>query len=263
MQQQAGCVRAGFINLLLMSNKRKQYYNTPLNISQTIDLPSNLLRARHSYKLTRQPATAPHNTDHLPLESSLKEHIEPITAKKSEKVMMIEEKNKAKHNVLYKRLSDIKGQNEELEKYSYSKLLSKMVVVDPREQYKSVDLENERLRAASEYSCLRGKLMNMDCQEESQRPQSRERFGSRCSDYSSRTTRIFKRYYMPSSEKNAPFFHQPAPEQKYIYINGKKTECKRIHNFYTSQNFRNSYDRAFGKTRDGPYERKERYLGDF
>lgn len=67
-------VRIGFINLLLMNNKRKQYYNTPLNISQTIDLPSNLLRARHSYKLTRQPATAPNNNQ-LPLESSLKEHI--------------------------------------------------------------------------------------------------------------------------------------------------------------------------------------------
>lgn len=242
-----------------MNNKRKQYYNTPLNISQTIDLPSNLLQARHSYKLTRQPPPVP-NAQPLPLESSLKEHIEPIAAKQSEKVMMIEEKNRAKHNVLYKRLSDIKGQNEELEKYSYSKLLSKMVVVDPREQYKSVDLDNDRLRAASEYSCLRGKLMNMDCREESQRPQSRERLGSRCSDYSSRTTRIFKRYYLPCSEKNAPFFQQPQPEQKYIYINGKKTECKRIHNFYTSQNFRNSYDRAFGKTRDSFC--RERYPGE-
>lgn len=52
----------------------------------------------------------------------------------------------------------------------------------------------------------------------------------------------------------ASFFEQQSsPEQKYIYINGKKTECKRIHNFYTSQNFRQSYDKAFGRTRDSFY----------
>jgi hypothetical protein len=56
---------------------------------------------------------------------------------------------------------------------------------------------------------------------------------------------------MPNNEKTKPaFFKTFSPEQKYIYINGKKTECKRIHNFYTSHHFRQSYDRAFGRTKD-------------
>ncbi len=68
---------------------------------------------------------------------------------------------------------------------------------------------------------------------------------------------------MPSGEKNHPnFFNQTSLEQKYIFINGKKTECKRIHNFYTSQNFRNSYDKAFGRTKDSFYSRKDRYDKD-
>lgn len=59
---------------------------------------------------------------------------------------------------------------------------------------------------------------------------------------------------MPNSEKANPnLLNQTSPEQKYIYINGKKTECKRIHNYYTSQNFRKSYDKAFGKTKDSFY----------
>lgn len=86
------------------------------------------------------------------------------------------------------------------------------------------------------------------------------RNSSGCSNYNSRTTRIFKRYYMPSAEKGNPnFFNQQPTEQKYIYINGKKTECKRIHNFYTSQHFRNSYDKAFGKTKDSFYSSASRY----
>lgn len=64
---------------------------------------------------------------------------------------------------------------------------------------------------------------------------------------------------MGSSEKGSAMISQQPAEQKYIYINGKKTECKRIHNFYTSQNFRNSYDRAYGRTKDSFYSRKERY----
>lgn len=52
--------------------------------------------------------------------------------------MLIEERNRARRNVLYKRLTDIKSQNEQLERYSYSKLLSKMVVVDPRDKYRSM-----------------------------------------------------------------------------------------------------------------------------
>lgn len=54
--------------------------------------------------------------------------LEPIL-RKEEPVHMVEEKQGRK-SVLYKRLSDIKNQNTSLEKYSFSKLLSKMVVVD-------------------------------------------------------------------------------------------------------------------------------------
>jgi hypothetical protein len=40
-----------------------------------------------------------------------REQIEPIHPKKSENVMLIEEKSNSKRNVLYKRLTDIKVQN--------------------------------------------------------------------------------------------------------------------------------------------------------
>jgi hypothetical protein len=50
------------------------------------------------------------------------------------------EERRPKKNVLYKRLSDIKNKNDQLEKYSYSKLLSKMVVVDDHKNpHRSVD----------------------------------------------------------------------------------------------------------------------------
>ena len=61
--------------------------------------------------------------------------------------------------------------------------------------------------------------------------------------------RIFKRFYMPTDKGESSFFEEAPPGQKYIYINGKKTECKRIHNFYTSQNYKTSYGKAFGKTK--------------
>lgn len=77
---------------------------------------------------------------------------------------MVEEKQGRK-SVLYKRLSDIKNQNISLEKYSFSKLLSKMVVVDEDEHpYRSVDPDLYNHRAISEYSCLRGRLMNIECE---------------------------------------------------------------------------------------------------
>jgi hypothetical protein len=102
--------------------------------------------------------------------------------------------------VLYKRLTDIKSQNEELERYSYSKLLSKMVIIDPAaSNYNTLDLENDNLRTISEYSCLRGKLLNMDCEEELETKPRRERAASNCNDYSNRTTRIFKRFYKGAS----------------------------------------------------------------
>lgn len=141
-----------------------------------------------------------------------------------------------------------------------------MVISDPTEHFRSINLDQDNIRTISEYSCLRGKLLNMDEMDEAtlniQVP-SRLRNHSNSNNYCSRTTRIFKRYYMPSTEKAKPsFLNQPA-EQKYIYINGKKTECKRIHNFYTSQNFRNSYDKAFGKTKDSFYSSAARYDKDF
>ena len=62
------------------------------------------------------------------------------------------------------------------------------------------------------------------------------------------TTRIFRRMYMPGDRGDPAFLGEEAAGQKYIFINGKKTECKRIHNFLGSQNYKTSYGRAFGKT---------------
>ena len=58
--------------------------------------------------------------------------------------------------------------------------------------------------------------------------------------------------YVPSEKVGSSFFQEEGETggQKYIYINGKKTECKRIHNYYTSQNYKTSYGKAFGKTRN-------------
>lgn len=42
-----------------------------------------------------------------------------------------------------------------------------MVVVDEDEQpYRSVDSDTYNHRAISEYSCLRGRLLNIDCEDE-------------------------------------------------------------------------------------------------
>lgn len=96
--------------------------------------------------------------------------------------------------------------------------------------------------------------MNIDCEEEGKGEEKemdkKKRNLSRAEDWASRTTRIFKRFYVPSSEKpEAEVFGQPVTAQKYIYINGKKTECRRIHNFYSSQSYKTSYGKAFGRTK--------------
>jgi hypothetical protein len=175
--------------------KSKPYYNTPLNISNTVDLPSNLLQSRRQPRPSETAAPGQHRTLNVtPRES------ETAPRARKEPVMVIEEKNKSRRSVLYKRLTDIKSQNEELERYSYSKLLSKMVIIDPAaSNYNTLDLENDNLRTISEYSCLRGKLLNMDCEEELETKPRRERAASNCNDYSNRTTRIFKRFYKGAS----------------------------------------------------------------
>jgi hypothetical protein len=58
---------------------------------------------------------------------------------KEEAAKMIEEKQAGRRSVLYKRLTDIKKNNDSLERYSFSKLLSKMVVVDEQQNpYRSI-----------------------------------------------------------------------------------------------------------------------------
>jgi hypothetical protein len=83
------------INLLLMDNKKhKLFYHTPLNLSQTIDLPSNLLGARANLReiqrssLTREPLFDQNNSNLGGIESG-REQIEPIQPKKTENVMLI------------------------------------------------------------------------------------------------------------------------------------------------------------------------------
>ena len=64
------------INLLLMHNKKhKLFYHTPLNLSQTIDLPSNLLGARANLReiqkssLSREPVFDQNNSNVVGVES--------------------------------------------------------------------------------------------------------------------------------------------------------------------------------------------------
>ncbi len=65
------------------------------------------------------------------------------------------------------------------------------------------------------------------------------------------SSKIFKKFYMPNSRTNNPtFFKTINPEERYIYKNGKRVECKRIHNFYTSHMFQRGYDKYFRKTID-------------
>jgi|694.fasta_scaffold72845_3 hypothetical protein len=94
--------------------KQKAYYNTPLNVSQTIDLPSNLLRANPTRNSFHRIIPVTPNSEEVSQLNTPRESILPIEAKKSENVMLIEEKNRARRNVLYKRLTDIKSQNEQL-----------------------------------------------------------------------------------------------------------------------------------------------------
>ena len=54
---------------------------------------------------------------------------------------------------------------------------------------------------------------------------------------------------MPNSEAMQTTYLQTInPDDKYIYKNGKRVECKRIHNFYTSNMFRKGYDKFLRKT---------------
>lgn len=62
------------------------------------------------------------------------------------------------------------------------------------------------------------------------------------------SSKIFKRYYCPpSSYRDPAFFREISPEDKYIYRDGKKVECKRIHNFYTSHMYKRGYSRHYRK----------------
>jgi len=64
--------------LLLMSIKKpKPYYNSPLNISNTIDLPSNLLQSRRKFHAL-ELAPSINNTTHF----SPKEEKTPAKTKK-------------------------------------------------------------------------------------------------------------------------------------------------------------------------------------
>ncbi len=57
---------------------------------------------------------------------------------------------------------------------------------------------------------------------------------------------------MPNSEAMQTNYLQTInPDDKYIYKNGKRVECKRIHNFYTSNMFRKGYDKFLRKTTEG------------
>lgn len=206
--------------------KTRPYYQTPLSTSKTIDLPSNLLQGRPSTRYKELPPPTLNATTTI----TPRPNLEPITREHN---VLVEEK-RPKKNVLYKRLSDIKTKNEELEKYSYSKLLSKMIIVDKDDTIpynRSIDT-HDKMRASSEYSCLRGRLINMEYkQEESTRydedkkieekKESKKR-ESGLGDYANRTTRIFRRMY-GGSEKSPNFFQEEPMGQKYIYINGKKT----------------------------------------
>lgn len=192
-----------------MSFKRsKPYYNTPLNVSKTIDLPSNLLRGRPStryHELTTAHLSSPPPSLNATVTVTPRPELQPIQAK-GEEIAMVEEKEQTRKSVLYKRLSEIKSQNNSLEKYSYSKLLSKMMVIDEPDLLEEaelpkhrVNLEFKKQRASSDYNCLQGRLLSIDCEEDRKEGHPRRNQLSRAEDYANRTTRIFKRFYMPSS----------------------------------------------------------------
>ena len=140
-------------------------YDIPLNNKNKIHLPSNLLEGRPTtrYQLSQESK----NTEITPRQT-----LEPIRKSIEPKVMMMEEEDKTKKNVIYKRISQIQTKNDDLEKYSYSKLLAKMVVVDEDQQrnsfYNTVgeDFDYSYKRTipskASEYNCIKARLMSLE-----------------------------------------------------------------------------------------------------
>lgn len=169
--------------------------------------------------------------------------------------------------MLYKRLNSIKNHNDQLNKYSYSKLLSKMVVMggtDTIDESPSPQPLERGYRTISDYSCLKSKLMSMDYNPRASLDSTthKDRVRSKWSGEPdpNRTAKAFRRLYMPMSDKAGGDEVQGGrPDQKFIYINGKKTECRRIHNFTHSDSFKSTYDRAFAKTNTGFYSRNSRY----
>ena len=72
------------------------------------------------------------------------------------------------------------------------------------------------------------------------------------------TRKLFKKYYMPSSEATQTLFLESHKHDKYIYREGRRVECKRIHNFYTSHMFRQGYDKCFRGSQDKEKSGKSR-----
>lgn len=99
----------------------KKNLDTFLNSKKTIELPSNLLNlkrdmAKRASPIGDRPSKMVGNQARLP--------------KAYDNPTYIEEKvDKEEKSVLYKRLSNIRGENKELGGLSFSKMLSRMVVM--------------------------------------------------------------------------------------------------------------------------------------
>lgn len=121
----------------------------------------------------------------------------------------------------------------------FSNMISPSLINNPLDQ---------RMKRQVGIQPLPQKVFNMECTKSN----TVSRAPSRSIDFEEQkkpSKRLFKKFYLPSSQATQSIFLESIdPTDKYIYRDGKKVECKRIHNFYTSHMFRNGYDKYYRKT---------------
>ena len=126
-------------------------------------------------------------------------------------------------------------------------MLYRMVVMGDEELDTPHSSLEHRARQTSYVRPVEQKLFNLNYKRT-------EKQMSRSIDVSSiekPSRKLFKKYYLPNSEAaQTIFLENYNRHDKYIYKEGKRVECKRIHNFYTSHMFRKGYDKCFRKTTD-------------
>ena len=115
-------------------------YDSFLNIKKSVELPSNLLSLK-KHSLDLEETVQSYKKPTFNQTRYLQEMPQPPPSYVEEKAD--EKRNKS---VLYKRLSGIRGENKELGNLSFSKMLSRMVVMEDDEEQSNFYSIEQRIK---------------------------------------------------------------------------------------------------------------------